>query len=83
MGAQESVMRAAVAELAPRERRGTAYGTFHLFFGVAWFGGSLVMGGLYEISARALVVFSITAQAIAVPLYLVAARRRRVAASQD
>lgn len=59
MGLQESLMRAAVADLAPAERRGTAYGLFDTAFGTAWMLGSLAMGGLYELAPAYLVGFSV------------------------
>ena len=48
MGAQESVMRAEVAAMAPKERRGTAFGIMNIIYGVAWFAGSALLGVLYE-----------------------------------
>ena len=48
MGAQESVMRAAVAAMAPKEKLGTAFGTMNMIYGVAWFGGSALLGVLYD-----------------------------------
>ena len=75
MGAQNSVMKAAVADMTPPAKRGTAYGTFHLVFGVAWFAGSAAMGALYDYSIVALVVFSVVAQLMAVPMFLLAMRR--------
>jgi predicted MFS family arabinose efflux permease len=54
MGAQESVLRAAVARLSAPERRGTAYGIFHAVFGTAWFAGSAALGLLYDRSPAAL-----------------------------
>ncbi len=72
MGAHESVMRAAVATMAPLERRGEAYGTFNAVFGIAWFLGSALLGVLYDISVHALVLFSILAQLAAIPLLLAA-----------
>jgi len=74
MGAQESIMRAAVAALTPSERRGTAYGLFNLFFGVFWFAGSAAMGALYDLSVAALVVFSVGAQLAAMPLFVASHR---------
>ncbi|HKI58460.1 MAG TPA: MFS transporter [Trueperaceae bacterium] len=59
LGLQESLMRAAVADLTPPERRGTAYGLFDTAFGTAWMLGSLAMGGLYQIAPAYLVAFSI------------------------
>jgi MFS family permease len=50
MGAQESVMRAAVAEMVPADKRGTAYGIFNTGYGIFWFLGSALMGYLYDLS---------------------------------
>jgi MFS family permease len=68
MGAQESVMRAAIAPLAPPERRGTVYGIFHTAYGVAWFGGSALLGVLYDQAVAALVVASMVLQGLALPI---------------
>lgn len=75
MGAQESVMRAAIAEMAPANRRGTAYGVFNSIFGLSWFLGSALMGVLYDLSLSALILFSMAAQLSSVPL-LIAIKRR-------
>ncbi len=74
MGAQESILRAAVADLVPPEQRGTAYGIFNAGYGVAWFGGSALIGVLYDASVAGLIAFSLGAQVLAVPV-LVLARR--------
>jgi len=74
MSAQESVMRAAVAQLVPAERRGTGFGVFHTGYGLAWFAGSALMGWLYDRSALALVTFSVLAQAAAMVVFIVLAR---------
>lgn len=76
MGAQESVMRAAIAEMAQAERRGTAYGVFNSIFGLSWFLGSAIMGILYDISLTALILFSMAAQLGSIPL-LMAVRKGR------
>lgn len=68
MGAQESVMRAAIAPLAPAERRGTIYGVFNAAYGLAWFAGSAALGVLYDRSIVALVAASVLLQAAAVPI---------------
>ena len=68
MGAQESIMRAAIAGFAPADRRGTAYGIFNAVYGVAWFAGSVALGALYDRSIMALVVASIVLQAAALPV---------------
>ena len=78
MGAQESIMRAAIAGMIPADRRGTAYGVFNTGYGVFWFAGSALMGYLYDISITSLVAFSIVAQLISVPLLTLVARRQDV-----
>ena len=50
MGAQESIMRAAIAEMVPMDKRSTAYGIFNAGFGLFWFLGSALMGILYDVS---------------------------------
>lgn len=79
LGAQESILRAAVAGLAPPERRGTAYGLFNTWYGLAWFAGSVALGLLYDRSLPALIAVSVTLQALAV-VALVALGRRRASA---
>ena len=70
MGAQESILRAAIATLVPPERRGTAYGLFNAAYGIAWFLGSALMGYLYDTSLASLVAFSVLAQLAAIPLFV-------------
>ncbi len=67
MGAQESVMRAAIAGMVPRQRRASAYGLFNSGYGLAWFVGSALMGLLYA-NLPALIAFSVVSQLLAVPL---------------
>ncbi len=74
MSAQESVMRAAVAQLVPSERRGTGFGVFHTGYGLAWFIGSALMGWLYDRSVLALVTFSVLAQVAAMVVFTALAR---------
>lgn len=66
MGAQESIMRAAVANIVPSERRGSAYGIFNLGYGLSWFLGSALMGILYDISVQYVVIFSMSMQLLAI-----------------
>ena len=66
--AQESVMRATIARLAPRERRATAFGIFNAVYGVAWFAGSVLLGILYDHSIAVVVVVSTALQAAALPV---------------
>jgi MFS family permease len=69
MGAQASIIKAALAEMVPRERRATSYGIFNTGFGLFWFLGSALMGILYDVSLGALIAFSVIIQLLAVPLF--------------
>jgi len=79
MGAQESIMRAVVAEMIPSHQRGAAYGVFNTGYGIAWFLGSALMGWLYGVSLVLLIAFSMVAQAASIPLVIFVMKRRRSA----
>jgi MFS family permease len=72
MGAQESIVKAAIATMVPADRRGSAFGIFYVCYGLAWFLGSALMGILYDHSVIGLVAFSVVAQlgAIAALLWM-------------
>lgn len=70
MGAQESIMRAAIAGMVPANRRGSAYGILNTGYGIFWFLGSALMGILYDISIPTLIAFSVVAQLASIPLLL-------------
>ena len=76
LGAQESILRAAVARLAPAARRGTAFGLFNTVYGIAWFVGSAALGVLYDRALPALIVLSVGLQALALAALVVVARQR-------
>jgi MFS family permease len=57
VGIHETIMRAAIADLTPMKRRGTAYGIFNLTYGIAWFLGAPIMGLLYDFSISYLIGF--------------------------
>jgi MFS family permease len=46
--ATESIGKALIAAIVPRGDRGRAYGLYYLIWGVAWWGGSLLLGALYD-----------------------------------
>jgi MFS family permease len=75
MGALESIMKAALADMVPRERRATGYGIFHTGFGLFWFLGSALMGFLYDFSLNTLVAFSVAMQLGAIPIFLLVSRQ--------
>jgi predicted MFS family arabinose efflux permease len=78
MGVHESIIPAAVATMVPQRRRPSAYGTFTAGYGIFWFLGSVLIGNLYEVSLPALVGFSVGAQLISIPLFVMVTRRSRV-----
>jgi MFS family permease len=75
MGSQESIMRAVVAGMVSAEHRARAYGVFNTGFGLCWFGGSTLLGFLYDRSHVALVVVSVCLQVAALPVLVAVARR--------
>lgn len=74
MGAQESIMKAAVSRFVPRSARSTGFGIFETGFGIAWFAGSWLLGALYDVSIPVMVAISVGAQLLAVPFYAVTTR---------
>jgi len=75
MGAQQSLLRAKIADLVPAERRGSAYGIFNTAYGILWFAGSSAIGILYGRSLAAAVTFAVVTQLAAIPLLLMVGRR--------
>ncbi|HYL78718.1 MAG TPA: MFS transporter [Bryobacteraceae bacterium] len=76
MGAQQSTLRARIAELVPTRRRGSAYGIFNTAYGALWFAGSSIIGILYGKSLWLAVAFAIGAQLAAIPLLWIVRRKR-------
>ena len=77
MGAQESIMKAAVSEIIPRSMRSTGFGIFETGFGVAWFLGSWLLGVLYDINIGYLVGVSIAAQLLAIVFYFICIAQKK------
>jgi len=69
MGAQESILKSVVSTIVPKESRATGFGVFETAFGISWFLGSWLMGALYDIAPLYLVVFSVTMQLLAIPMF--------------
>ncbi len=76
MGAQESILKAAVSSMVPKSSRATGYGIFECSFGFFWFLGSWMMGALYDFSIPAMVAVSVAAQLLSIPLYLASSRQK-------
>jgi MFS family permease len=74
MGTQDIIMRAAIADLTPIERRGFAYGVFNTAYGAGWFLGGALMGLLYELSINYLILFAVVMELISIPLFFLVRR---------
>lgn len=83
MGAQESIMKAAVSSIIPKNMRSTGFGIFETGFGIAWFLGSWLLGALYDADPLLLVSVSILAQAAAVLFYMLCIRQRKAETRTD
>lgn len=77
MGVHESIIPAAVAHMVPQQRYGSAYGIFTAAYGICWFGGSVAIGVLYDISIPLLIAFSLATQLAAVVPFLKLVGRMR------
>lgn len=77
MGAQESILKAAVASLVPKDARASGYGIFECSFGVFWFLGSWLLGVLYDVSIPLMTAISIIAQLCSIPLYILSAKEEK------
>ena len=77
MGAQESIMKAAVSKIIPRSMRSTGFGIFETGFGIAWFLGSWILGTLYDLNPHSLVTVSVIAQLMAVVFYVICMKRQK------
>ncbi len=76
MGAQESILKAAVSTLVPKHSRATGYGIFEFSFGIFWFLGSWLLGSLYDVNLNLMIIISLLAQGLAIPCYLLAGRAK-------
>jgi MFS family permease len=75
MGVHESIIPAAVAPMAPLNRRASAFGTFTAGYGIFWFIGSAAIGILYDLSLPAVIAFCVITQLAAVPIFIWVGRR--------
>lgn len=69
MGAQESILKAAVAAIVPKNKRAAGYGIFESGFGIFWFLGSFLLGVLYDQSIMWMVAVSMAVQILSVPFF--------------
>ena len=74
MGAQESILKAVVAKLVPKDYRARGYGVFSTVFGLFWFLGSLMIGLLYGHSYIGLSVFVVFMELLGILFLLIIIR---------
>jgi MFS family permease len=75
MGAAESILRVPIAEMVQRDKRASAYGTYHFGFGIGLFAGGALIGWLYDQGlVLPLVLFSVGVQLLALPVIYYAGR---------
>ncbi|MDD5911423.1 MAG: MFS transporter [Bacteroidales bacterium] len=74
MGAQESILKAAVTDMTPKSARATGFGVFSLALGLAWFLGSWCLGALYDINLTLMASVSAACQLLAIPFYILSSR---------
>ena len=83
MGAQESIMKAAISGMVPKNSRATGYGIFEFSFGIFWFLGSWLLGNLYDQSITWLIGVSVAAQLVSIPFYFLTVRERKRENAQE
>ena len=69
MGAQDSLLKALLADVVSVAKRSTAFGLFDTGYGIAWFLGSATMGFLYDTSITSLILLSVVLQLVALPVF--------------
>ena len=69
MGAHETVMKSAIADITPIKKRGTGYGIFNAGYGVAMLIGGAAMGFLYDFSIPLMVLAASTIEFLALPVF--------------
>lgn len=70
MGTHETVMRSAIADITPFDKRGTGYGVFNTSYGLGLLGGAALMGLLYDMNMIGIIIaFTCVTELIAIILY--------------
>ena len=76
LGAHETVMRSAIADITPFSKRGIGFGIFNTIYGLSLLFGSFLMGWLYDLEQQPIIVaMTIGSEGVAVALYIVLYKR--------
>jgi MFS family permease len=78
LGIQETIMKAAVANMIPIAKRGLVFGIFNAAYGITWLLGSTLMGIFYSVSISYIIIFSIIVELISVPLILMVVNKIKI-----
>jgi MFS family permease len=73
-GAQDTLLKAIIASVLPKNRRNLAFGLFYTGYGLGWLVGSVTTGLLYGRSLPLLIIFSVVIQLAALPFFALAQR---------
>jgi predicted MFS family arabinose efflux permease len=79
MGAIESVMKSGITDLSLKAKRASSFGTYEVVYGLAAFGGSFLIGWLYDASKIALATYTTIVIVIASVIYLFSNHEKRKA----
>lgn len=74
MGAHETIMKAAIADITSLKKRGTSYGIFNTSYGLALFFGTSLAGLLYDLSLPLLIAVVAVAEVLALLVFFLMVR---------
>lgn len=70
LGAHETIMRSAIADITPFYKRGTSYGVFNAGYGLALMGGAALMGWLYDLQQMTVIfLFIVIIEVLSLAVY--------------
>ncbi|MEM0138761.1 MAG: MFS transporter [Thermoplasmatales archaeon] len=77
-GVQESLIPAVLSRMVPIGKRASAIGILTAGYGISLFLGGAVLGILYEVGIRELVIFGMVAELVAIPIFLFVSKRSKI-----
>ncbi|MEM0140610.1 MAG: MFS transporter [Thermoplasmatales archaeon] len=77
-GVQESLIPAVLSKMIPISRRASAIGILTAAYGISLFVGGVIIGFLYIVGIRELVIFGMAAELAAIPVFLIVSRRNKI-----
>ncbi len=82
MGTHETIMRSAISDITPYQKRGSGYGVFNSSYGLALLCGAALMGLLYDMNMSGIIIaFTCMVELVAIGLYFI--MRNMVKAMED